>query len=520
MSGDNIRKKTVRIQKDLEKLYALGIEEIYFKNSENTASDVKDWVSGKVLEAPYEHLSNETISLSTIERRIADIDEFERIARKYGRKYAINIFNSRKKVTVPLRALEVVEIDETWADIFVIDEDGTPLGRPNIIFVVDVYSRMILSLHISFLNPSSSTVLHAIKQAILPKNLILEQLSHVREDWPVYGIPDSIKTDNIQHYLSDDFIASLAELGIDHIKCPVGRPSFKGIVERLFGKISQQILSKAPGYAKPLKQRFTELDLDPEKTAVFSIDEVREILYKFFIDIYSNDFQKAIEGTPLEAWTDSFNDYGVRLDQPLKKIELALRNTGQSTIQNGGLTFEHIPYDNDELQRLRARLKQKRIDLNGRQNPTVVFKFSIDDLGHIYVRDPENKKYIKVEAVDQEYASGLTYHQHKEVRKIVNAKKALTVSSTKLRLAKKELIEMCLGFKSNHLTLIPKKKVAKITEKQFGSVDDAAMAIYEEFDPREGKEEVKNISTPPNCDLGLDDIDLLSQLGGLGDEDV
>jgi hypothetical protein len=87
-------------------------------------------------------------------------------------------------------------------------------------------------------------------------------------------------------------------------------------------------------------------------------------------------------------------------------------------------------------------------------------------------------------------------------------------------LAKKELIEMCLGFKSNHLTLIPKKKVAKITEKQFGSVDDAAMAIYEEFDTREGKEEPKNISSPSDCGLGLDDIDLFSQLDGLGDDDV
>lgn len=520
MSRDNTRKRSIRIQKDLNKLIDEAIEEIYFSGPETTATDVKNWVAGKVYEKPYEHLAKEKISLSTIERRIADIDEFERIARKYGRKYAINIFNSRKKVTVPLRALEVVEIDETWADIFVIDVDGTPLGRPNIIFVVDVYSRMILSIHISFLNPSSSTVLHAIKQAILPKNHILEQLSHVKEDWDAHGVPDAIKTDNIQHYLSDNFLTSLGELGIDHIKCPVGRPNFKGIVERLFGKISQLILSKAPGYAKPLKQRFTELDLDPERTAVFTIDEVREILFKYFIDVYCHDYQDAIEGTPAELWNESLHDYGVRFDQPLRKIELSLRNTGESSIQNDGLTFDRIAYDSDDLKKLRERLKQKRIDMNGKKNPTVVFKYSIDDLGHIYVRDPETKKYLKVEAVDQAYACGLTYHQHREIRKMLNDKKYRTVNQKKLRQAKTELIEICLGYKSNHKSLIPKKKIAKITEKQFGSIEEASFALFDEFDSANVVTDTSRSPIPLSTSLDLNIEDALSNILELGDDDV
>lgn len=519
MSGDDTRKRSIRIQRDLNKLYEDGIEEIYFSGPETTATDVKDWVAGKVHEEPYLHLSEEKISLSTIERRIAEIDEFERIARKFGRKYALNIFSSRKNVTVPLRALEVVEIDETWADIFVIDDEGTPLGRPNIIFVVDVYSRMILSIHISFQNPSSSTVLHAIKQAIFPKNHIMEQLLYVNEDWTVWGIPDAIKSDNIQHYLSDDFLESLDEVEIDHVKCPVGKPNFKGIVERLFGKISQLILSKAPGYAKPLKQRFTELDLDPERTAVFTIDEVREILFKYFIDVYCHDYQEAIEGTPAELWEESVNDYGVRFDKPLEKIELAMRNTGESSIQNDGLTFERIAYDSDELKRLRERLKQKRLDLNGKKNPTVVFKYSTDDLGHIYVRDIETKKYLKVNAVDQEYARGLTYHQHKEIRKMLNEKKHRTVNQKKLRKAKKELIEICLGYKSNHKSLIPQKKIAKIVEKQFGSIEETALAIFGEFDSDSASATPATLPLTKGTDLNIIEESLATILE-LGDDDV
>lgn len=520
MSGDNVRKSTTRIQRDLNKLYLQGIEEVYFLNPETTATDVKVWVEGQILKESNSHIADEKVSLSTIERRIADINEFDRIARKFGRTVALNLFNSRKYVTVPSRVLEVVEIDETWADIFVIAEDGTPLGRPNIIFVVDVYSRMILSIHISFLTPSSSTVLHAIKQAILPKNELLEQMSYVREEWDVYGIPDAIKSDNIQHYLSDDFITGLDELRIDHIKCPVGRPNFKGVVERLFGKISRLILAKTPGYAKPIRQRLTELDMDPEKTAVFTIDEVREILFKYFIDIYCHDYHDALEGTPAELWNDSVNDYGVRLDLPLKQIEISLRNTDESSIQNSGLTFEHIEYDSDDLKRLRERLKQKRLCLQGKKNPTVVFKYSIDDLGHIYVRDPETNKYLKVLAVDQVYASGLTYHQHKEIRKILNDKKTRIVTQAKLRAAKAELQAMCMLLIGKHTTSVPKKKVAKISEKQFGSVEDAALAIYNEFDIDLMSRSAPKVPLPLTSGLSAEMDDIFANDFGLGDEDV
>ncbi len=519
ISGDDIRKRSPRVQKDLNKLYLEGIETVYFAGPETNATDVKVWVEGKVESDRYSHISQEKVSLSTIERRIKDLDEFERVARKFGRTVALNLFNSRKKVTVPSRVLQAVEIDETWADIFVVAEDGTPLGRPNIIFVVDVYSRMILAVNISFMTPSSSTVLHAIKQAILPKNTILDQLTYVKEDWDVYGIPDAIKTDNIQHYLSDDFIAGLGELGIDHIKCPVGRPNFKGIVERLFGKVSRKILAKSPGYAKPLKQRFTELDLDPEKTAVFTIDEVRELVYKYFIDIYCHDYQHALEGTPIELWEDSFKDFGVRMDQPLRKIELALRNTGEASIQNGGLTFERIEYDDKggELQRLRQRLKQKRLNMKG-QNPKVVFKYSVDDLGLIYVKDPETKQYLRIPAVDQQYASGLTYHQHKEIRSILNSKKTQVVTRPKLRKAKAELLDMCLGLISQHNPLIPRKKVAKLTETQFGSVDDAALAILDEFD----SDNIPTTKSPLPLTSGSDLIkdDFFTDDFELGDDDV
>ena len=73
--------------------------------------------------------------------------------------------------------LERVECDHTMLDLIVVDtETRLPLGRPWLTVMLDIHSRMVHGIYLSFNLSSCLSVIQCLRQAIKPKGYVRELL--------------------------------------------------------------------------------------------------------------------------------------------------------------------------------------------------------------------------------------------------------------------------------------------------------------------------------------------------------
>jgi putative transposase len=111
------------------------------------------------------------VSRKAIDSRIAPLDPRLVTSRRHGSKAARTAFGpvgGQYDVTAPL---DVMQIDHTRVDAIVVSEvTRKPLGRPWITLGIDVASRIVMGMFISFDAPSVTSVCLALTDACLPKN--------------------------------------------------------------------------------------------------------------------------------------------------------------------------------------------------------------------------------------------------------------------------------------------------------------------------------------------------------------
>jgi len=73
--------------------------------------------------------------------------------------------------------LERIECDHTMLDLIVVDtETRLPLGRPWLTVMLDIHSRMVHGIYLSFNLSSCLSVIQCLRQAIKPKGYVRELL--------------------------------------------------------------------------------------------------------------------------------------------------------------------------------------------------------------------------------------------------------------------------------------------------------------------------------------------------------
>lgn len=75
-------------------------------------------------------------------------------------------------------------------------ETRLPLGRPMLTTIIDVYTKMIVGMYLSFHGEGALSVMQCLLHAIRPKSYIKSKYPFLEHDWPAYGIPEVIVTDN------------------------------------------------------------------------------------------------------------------------------------------------------------------------------------------------------------------------------------------------------------------------------------------------------------------------------------
>jgi len=131
----------------------------------------------------------------TIVARLKDIDLQKRAKRRGDHKI------EKATTAVPgsfvaSRPLEVVQIDHTKADVFVVDEDTrAPIGRPWLTLAMDVCSRMVTGFYLTMEAPSRLSTSLCLLHSVFDKSAWLRERD-ITEAWPIAGLPDMVHVDN------------------------------------------------------------------------------------------------------------------------------------------------------------------------------------------------------------------------------------------------------------------------------------------------------------------------------------
>jgi putative transposase len=238
------------------------------------------------------------------------------------------------------RPLQVVQIDHTLADIEVVDElFRRPIGRPYLTIVLDIASRAVLAAVVSFQPPSAATVALSLSRACSPKADWITSLG-LQIDWPMQGLPGSLHLDNGPEFHSKALERGCAELGIELIYRPPGRPHFGGHVERLIGTLMAR-LSTLPGATgasvKDRKRR------QPEKRAVLTLAELERWLVLEVAEVYHHTSHRGLPGaTPYGAW--KAQEPTPTSPETLRQIPFVFLPAEERKVRRDGVHFENVRY--------------------------------------------------------------------------------------------------------------------------------------------------------------------------------
>lgn len=367
-------------------------------------------------------------SIETLRREIRKLECFDTYAAKYGQKKAETRFKGNGKGLTASRLLRLGCMDHTLLDtVAVIDATSVlPLGRPWLTVLIDVRTRCVVGFVITFLPPSLYAALECIKRANRPKL----RLDQTHPNYPVlvhiFGKFDEIVVDNGWEFSGASFEDANADVGTTVRWAPIKSPTYKAVVERFFGTLNSLLNSKTPGSVlKP--ELLRELDYDPYKTAVLTLEELEQLVWSA-ISYYHIDEHSTLHRPPASLWEEEMAAHGIDVigdDSQLDKMAGAVesgRRLSRSGVMLHGLQFHDPAVTTGLLEDLIAYEPVRRQRRRGSATVTVKVKFNPENLAEIHVWNAKRSRYVTLPCVDEEYTRATSLWQHEQLRKWTQAK--------------------------------------------------------------------------------------------------
>jgi putative transposase len=397
-----------------------------------------------------------------IYRVIERISPYQLMVSRYGKRRAEMHFRVSGIGPETSRALQRVSMDHTPSDIIVVDDNTMlPLGRPTITSALDEHTRCPMGFYAGFEPPSCLSVMRCLKHAILPKTYVPREYPTIKNSWECYGVPELVVVDNPAEFHSSHFERACLQIGVDIQYAKVLVPWYKGKLERFQGTMNHDLMHGNPGTTF---SNILERDgYDPTRHAVVMLSTFREMLHKWIIDVYLQTPHRGIKDTPTHRWHSDISALPPPLPPSARELDLVLGMTAQRVVFHYGIELEGLKYNGPELGGLRRRIGS---------GSKVELTFDPGNLGHINVLDSHNGTYLRVPALDQVYAQGLSLWQHKVIRRYAQRQLDARTDIVALAQAKAEvraLVERDFNRKSTH----GRKRHARFLEDHTGEAVSA-----------------------------------------------
>jgi putative transposase len=425
----------VQLPDEVEKLLLEAVETVYKTEERLTVKKVIEKLEFLILQKnktlPDDQPKYVMPNKRKVYRYIYKQDPVEIDTARLGKRAAQRKHAQFGRGPRPTRPNEVWELDDTLSDLFVIDdEDGFPIGRPWFTAARDKKTAVIPGFSIGFTPPSAQSVMECLFYAIPEKDHVKE-LFGLRNDYVGYGIPETLVIDRGSGYLNKDLELACAQLHIELDPLPGRSPWLKGGIERYLEESGVEIFHASPGTS--FSNFLARGDYDPAKHACITLNGLWYILHKWIVDVYTRESHKGIGGVPAKLWERALGkDFVPRLPPSRNELAILLSRMEGRVIQNTGIEFENLWYQDSRLSKLRDILKGE----------LVYFKFNPGDISRIWVMYPGQNRYLEVLAVDQEYTCNLSLWKHRVIKRYVQEEMERDIDRESLILAKEELYQL------------------------------------------------------------------------------
>lgn len=294
--AEGFPKGTRRLAPEIDQVIAAEIEQFYLSRPKPTLAQL----TLKIRYACREH-GLRPPARNTIARRVAAIERDRLIKARDGYKAAADRLRPVISSYTADYPLQVVQMDHTLADIIIVDEQfRRPLARPTLTLQIDIATRVIPGFYISLERPSVTSVGMAIRHAVLPKSVWLEERG-LELDYPVSGIPDALHLDNAMEFHSRALERGCQQHGIDLRYRPRRTPHYGGHIERLIGTAVGAVhLLPGTTFASVAAKG----DYDAEGKACMTLRDF-ERWFALEVGVYHGTIHSELGVPPLTAWAES-----------------------------------------------------------------------------------------------------------------------------------------------------------------------------------------------------------------------
>lgn len=358
---------------------------------------------------------------TTLRTKILAARNPETVANKTTKREADSEFNGTNAALESEIPFEYIALDHTVVDIFIVDDDtGMPLGRPTLGLAIDVSTRCIAAIHISWESPSISTVLTILKKIILPKYYVKDLLPDVLDEIDTFGKPYNLIVDRGLENLTDALEHSCSQLGIDLRWAPRKNGQAKTWVERLFDNLNTGLIHPLEGSVPHGPTLMRRLQIDPQKTAQVTLSHFRRLLYRYWID-YENRLHEGISEVPAVRLQRLLKIHKRPILADMAELEVLIGDTDNCNLRTDGIAFRGLRFQNkNATTEIRSVLvaQQRKSKKNSKASVKVMIKFNPDDASVIHVPFKRNGRWIYLPFYNTErtFIAELSFSMEKKIR--------------------------------------------------------------------------------------------------------
>jgi putative transposase len=238
------------------------------------------------------------------------------------------------------RPWAIAHLDHTQLDIELVSSvTGKPMGRPWATFLVDAYSRRLLSVYVTYDPPSYRSCLMTLR-------LCVQRFER---------LPQDLVVDGGKEFRSVYFESLLARYGVTRKGRPGNEPRFGSVQERLFGTTNTQFIHTLRGNTQATKiPRQMTKEVDPRRLAVWTLAALAERLQTWAYEVYDATEHPALGASPAEMYDLGMGLAGARTHKRIPYTEEFLMlsrpttHTGHAKVHPGqGVTINYLHYWDD-----------------------------------------------------------------------------------------------------------------------------------------------------------------------------
>jgi putative transposase len=363
------RQGTFVLDKAREALIAKTIREIYLHPSRPTLTYLVEQVHARFATKGWPAPDRRTVK--------ARVDAIDRRVRALKRRDTQGIKATRAVPGeyVATRPLEIVQIDHTQVDIFLVDEvTRKPIERrPWLTLAIDIFTRMVTGFHLSLDPPSRVSVGLCMLHAVYDKTTWLQERG-IDTVWPVAGLPETVHVDNGADFRSRTFVGACRNEGIATVWRPPGTPHYGGHIERLIGTMMGRVHLLPGSTGSNLSQRGK---IDPQKVSALTLRELECIIGWEIAGRYHHEIHRALQRPPIAVWRE--NEASLMLRMPLDRMAfwVSFLPDVHRKLRPDGVHLHGIAYWSTVLSADVGRLDQE-----------VLIKYDPRDVSRIFVQRP------------------------------------------------------------------------------------------------------------------------------------